>query len=114
MGAGDDIGAGDVLNVHVLDRADLRARLAGAQSSCQQHEDRVGGFLDGDVFVVHVLDDRAVVAGDSDAGLHRLADVDVPDPDVVKIARGFRAELQAIAAGFEVVVPGVDVFGGDL
>src|SRR5581483_6177815 len=71
------------------------------------------GALDGDVAVVHVVDYGAVVAGDADAGLHGAADPDIPHVHIVEIARGLGAELQAVAAGFEITIPAIDVFAHD-
>src|SRR5262249_37217702 len=95
-------------------RAGLLRGVAAAEAVHDEKINGRGSALHGDVAVVHAVDHAAVVAGDANAGLHRAADADIPEIDVVKIAGGFGAGLEAVAAGLEIAVQDVDVIARDL
>src|SRR4051794_26928270 len=102
--AGLAIGDRHVGHFYVPDRAHPGAGFAGAQPVPGEKVDRARRAFDDDVAVVHAVNDAAVAARDADARLHRAADFDVPEVNVPEVARGFRTELQAVAAGFEITI----------
>src|SRR5580704_9716951 len=95
--------------MNIFNGTDPGARLAGPQPVPNEEVNRTGGAFDNDVAVVDVVNHGAVTAGDADASLHRAADADVPEITVMEIARGLGSELEAIAAGFEIGIPDINV-----